>query len=186
MKNSNEAQNNRGTTVKLLISIVALVAFAVADLYLLNFVHKGVDEIVELREQIQTETARSVDFADAQDKLADLMRADEFLSQVFVDSGNVVGFIEKIETAAGDNGLSIQIQDVDLDGADGDGANGDGATFLTMLFQTSGDWNSTLNFLEAAYSMPHQIFVDSLRLKSSIADGEKIWNANFSLRAVAD
>src|ERR1035437_724577 len=82
-----------------------------------------------------------------------------------LSSGGTVGFIEKLENVAKDNGLNIIVDSLSVE--DIHGVTSDGLTSLKILASAQGSWTGTIVFLTKLESLPFIMRVEKFDLANS-------------------
>lgn len=155
-----ELEKNKGKFIFLVTIVVIMLGIGILGyLYLLN----QRNEISEIKKNLEKERIVNQNISELKGRIGDLENKDAQLGQIFLDSNNVVGFIETIERLAVGRGVVLNIQDVK--GVDeGDREIG---SILSMVLKAEGSWNGVNNFLEDIENLNHHIDIRNVKLVKS-------------------
>lgn len=94
-----------------------------------------------------------------------------------VSSTEDVQFIESLESMAGDNNLSIEIQSLNLE--ENSKSTTSPITTLRISAKTKGGWTGTYKFLKQIESMPVKVRINSYSFVSNTNNSESTTTKNF-------
>jgi hypothetical protein len=116
------------------------------------------------------------------------------LQSLFVKSGEVVNFIEAVESLGSESGSKVAISSIDADNLDNAPAGKEGS--IRMNVTANGSWQSVMRALSLAETLPYKVTINNVQasassenIKSSDVKGSKVetvskaWNLSFSLQA---
>jgi Tfp pilus assembly protein PilO len=169
----NDYQNIKNTTIILAIILAA-------GLYGVYFWY---NRIVEASKEIQadkitfkTELLNAQGTVQIKNKIAQLTQIEEYFAQMYVQSDNVVEFIEYFESLGRETGLDLEILNFNIEDGEGVGQK------VTLSVSALGSWNNVNSFVLAIEKSPYHLVINNLRLSS---DGS-VWQVRMNLESLTN
>ena len=107
------------------------------------------------------------------------------LTGFFVSSGNIVDFIEAVESLGSSAGVAVKLSSIDADNLES--AKNGTAGSVRARVETEGSWSAMMRILRLAEVMPYRILLDNVSLDlsdpGSSKDGRSVWHLSFNITA---
>ncbi|MEK7558509.1 MAG: hypothetical protein AAB507_01640 [Patescibacteria group bacterium] len=168
------------------IILLALVIFALASLYVFIFyLIKGKTEKASLSEQKYLLAAKKEELALSEESiLRETGKKREELDKYFIDQGNVVVFIERLESLGTISGSKVSLTSVDIDKSR--------KNILKVILSVSGRFNELFYFLSLLEALPLEISIKRLSLGSAAPTSVSVqdkknkdeWNMELNIELV--
>jgi len=175
-------KNTKKTGIRLAwlaITIIAIVLYLISFWYVKSEFEKAsyalnsAEISYEQKDKIQT-TAQNVEELEPQ---------IEKINSYFVESDDVVGFINLLEQKAKGQGTSIETTDVSIEEALGDLLYGE---VLKISLTVKGSWNNVMQYLNLVESLPYDIWITNTNLalkRNTDSENDNLyhWEADLTL-----
>ncbi len=174
----------------ILVLVLSIATLLTGYVFLYKDIVSKSTKNAEMLNYIASESNREAYASSARKQLESLDSDIKKAKSSIVNSGDVVGFIEKIESIAYRNGLSISNNNIS------DEVNQKTAsttlTSLKIKSSTSGSWVGTYKFMSELESMPYKIKVNSFSISNMReaavaglpATGDSKWVADFEIQVL--
>lgn len=168
-----------------IIALSVTLSVAAISLFMRNSIAESVNESVTARQQV---------------KVADFNRSKEdiFLSQyegtvaewaklpaLFVNSDNIVAFIESVEALGMTTGSTINLSAIYADDLESASPGTHGTMRATV--RSEGSWSTMMRVLRMAESLPYSVTISDVLLevtsRGAGPEMKKVWNLSFKLEA---
>ncbi len=114
------------------------------------------------------------------------------LQELFVKSGEVVNFIEAVESLDSLSGSKVSISSIEADNLDNAPVGKEG--FIRMNVSAKGSWQSVMKALSLAEALPYKVTINNVQANVSLENMEsnkdikgdlvsRVWSLSFSLQA---
>lgn len=174
----------------MLVLVVSIIVLFAGYVFLYKDIVKKNTANAELLNYISSESNREAYASSARKQLQNLESDIKKARSSVVDSGGVVSFIEKVESIARNNNLTISNDNIS-DEVDPKQASSTLA-FLKIRSSTKGSWFGIYRFMSELESMPYKVKINSFSLSNSrdsglgegINLGPSLWTADFEIRVL--
>ncbi len=180
MKNPN---SHIKTIVILFVFVVLLFS---AHYFLFREIRSKNEKVSMLEHDISLQDKRQDYLISTQHLIQDLSSDLADVDNSIITSGQDVGFIENLESAAKSNGLNLTIDSLVVKEDQSFAAAN--VSELVIKANTSGPWSGTYSFITELESLPFKVRINKLSLTSSPgevgADGKtsgRSWQSNFEI-----
>lgn len=130
-----------------------------------------VEHVADARTALRVETAEKdaarLRSAAAKSAEAELLGKEQFIAAHFVETANIVSFLETLEAAGKGYGVTVQVASL------GEGATSEGK--LTLSLSMSGSFDGVMKTLGSIENGPYATMVNDLTFDTT--DQGKTWNA---------
>lgn len=187
MKNSSKYRNI------IFILILPCLLIFVGYFFLYKQLVKMSGENAQLLEYIASASSREVYTSNIQKQLQNSDADIKKIESAIVPSGDVVSFIEELESVAKANGLVIKNDSITEEQESNSKQASTTTSFLKIKSQIGGSWEGTYKFIAELESLPHKVRINSINFGSSgdsIASGGSTvpvtgsWTAVFEIRVL--
>jgi hypothetical protein len=171
-----------------------LVALFVASVYgyLYYAINSSLEKTVKAQSLVDSATLtkeREATFMQTYEKTASKWSR---LQGFFVKSGEVVGFIEAVESLKEQSGSDVSLSSIEADNLDNAPPGKEGS--IRMRVSARGSWQSVMRVLSLAEALPYKVTINNVQAGVSTEKEEevkesknisvgKIWDLSFSLQA---
>ena len=159
-----------------IVLIFLLIAAATAAGFRIFYLtSEAAGEIIAVKRDIAEIERKEANIKMLEDLILSIAAEENKITNILIDSETLVLFIEKLETAARDSGVFLEIESATLSAA------GDGSLPQFRL-KTKGSFGENFRYLNLIESMPFQIEInDAVFAALTDEKGGKFWELKISL-----
>lgn len=160
-----------------LIILIFLLVIAIASLiaWLIYFVDGARSEIIVIKKGIAEIEKKEANIKKLEDLMASLVPEEQKISTAFADSKNLVLFIEKLESAARDAGIKLEISSAELFAADA-------GAYPKFQLSAEGSFGQNFRFLQLLETLPYQLEItDAIFALRSTEGADSYWQVHISI-----
>ena len=165
--------NRRSLLIILIFLLVIASALLIA--WLIYFVDGARSEIIAIKKGIAEIEKKEANIKKLEDLMASLLPEEQKISTAFVDSKNLVLFIEELESAARDAGIKLEISSAEL-------SAGDAEAYPIFQLSVEGSFGQNFRFLQLLETLSYQLEItDATFALRSMEGAGSYWQTRASI-----
>ncbi len=161
--------NKKIKTYLIIVILLNIVTIAIYSA-MLYFVKVEKSEIVVLEENIENKQQLEQNASSIKHLILDTKKERSELNSYLVDSNELVGFIEKLESVGKHSGVSVKLSSVEEKKEDG---------LITINLSADGKWKEVAYFLKLIEALPKKINIERVvftKLKKKV-----LWHGDMTI-----
>jgi Tfp pilus assembly protein PilO len=167
----------------LIVFVALIVVLMVANYGFFHVIQTSGTEISNLQREVTSLKTQVEEFSKYSPE--DLKALAQSITAKIIPRGDVVDFIEEIESSARSQGIEISVESVDVVPRSED-AN-DNKQIMNLNLVTKGSWQETMYFINYIEHLPYKIAIKNMNLAKNTADegaGNGDWRGSFRITAL--
>jgi len=170
---------NNFKKIPLIVSILFLLAVALFFFFLYRGVNNHMAEVNETEKKLEAEIARRNEIKALNNYFLSTQGKKNQLETHFVQSSNVVPFLNTLEDLGTGVGVKMKVASIDI--------SRDGTGLLIQL-KSTGTFSQVYKFITTLENAPYELEFVSVDLKKEVTEDEESsnqWEANINLRLIS-
>jgi hypothetical protein len=157
------------STKQIIIALSVVVLLLVASHFVaFLFIKNTATKVLTLEREAETLKSQALEYSKYTPE--DLLSLAQSVSAKFVPRGDVVDFIESIETKGRAQNVSVTVRSVGTEKRTPDAPDTDDKEVLRLKLETVGSWSNTLKFINYLEHLPYKVSVQGLGMSKVLSE----------------